>query len=378
MIASDVPEHAHAGMRQLESPPLRTSFVSAIVSAALQAPSGDNCQPWRFRWDGRRLRVYFDPARAESFYDVDNRASWIALGAVLENMQLAAAPLGLSLSIELFPAAEVEPIVAVVTPQPSTPVPMPLAEAIETRCVNRRAYQRRALPADVRADIEAVVSAAPAAHLSWIDAPPAKKRLAALAAENDRLLFEHRALHDGVYRWLRWTAAEAAKTGDGMPIATLELHPLERPGFRLAAWWPFARALAAIGASRAIPLRSRRVYERSAAIALLTVDSSAREEFVRGGRLMQRIWLTATRHHVAFQPITGITFLLLRLSLLDGDGLSTRHRERLHRIADEAAVILPKLNDAVPIMLFRLGVAAAPSARARRLPINDVFTIDER
>ena len=79
---------------------------------------------------------------------------------------------------------------------------------------------------------------------------------------------------------------------------------------------------------------------------------------------------------VAFQPITGITFLLLRLLLLDVAGLSAHHRRRLERIGHEAAAILPKLRDATPIMLFRVGVGPAPSDRAPRLPVSRLLSID--
>jgi len=367
-----VPESPDARLHTPLPPPI----LSALVRAAAHAPSGDNCQPWRFHSDGRCLRVRFVPERAESFYDVGNRASWISLGAVLENLEIAAASRGIGLRVELFPAAGHSDVVAVATPSPIPTVEARLADAIEKRCVNRRPYEPRALPRDVRTEIDSLVSAVPGAHLSWVEDAAPKAKLAALAAENDRLLFEHRGVHDGVYRWLRWTASESARAGDGMPVATLELSPIERPGFRLAAWWPFARALAAMGVTRAVVRRSRHVYERSAALVLLTVDGGAREDFVRGGRVMERIWLTATNRGLSFQPVTGITFLLLRLLYLNGDGLSAEHRRRLQRIGDDASVIVPRLRTTTPIMLFRIGNGAAPSARSPRLSLSQLLTTD--
>ena len=32
-------------------PAISRQVISAVVEAGLQAPSGDNCQPWRFGWD---------------------------------------------------------------------------------------------------------------------------------------------------------------------------------------------------------------------------------------------------------------------------------------------------------------------------------------
>ena len=49
--------------------------IQESVRAGLLAPSGDNCQPWRFVWDGRQLEIHFLPERAESLYDVNHSAS---------------------------------------------------------------------------------------------------------------------------------------------------------------------------------------------------------------------------------------------------------------------------------------------------------------
>jgi hypothetical protein len=320
--------------------------------------------------------VLFESVRAESFYDVENLASWISLGAVLENMQIAAADLGLRLDATVFPKDDRPGVVVKARLEQATAQPQPLAAAIAHRCTNRRAYRREAVSDEIRLVFEQAITQIAGARLSWVVAPDLKRRVARIAAENDALLFEHRALHDGLYRWLRWTPRQVAQTSDGMPIDTLELGLLERPGFRLAAAWPLARALSLFGMSRAAVMRSARVYARSSAIALVTVERAAPEDFVRGGQTVQRLWLTATARGLAFQPMTGITFLLLRLLLREGEGLSARHRERLARLRDQLQRILPVMADRFPVMLFRVGLAPPPSARSLRLPLAAVFSED--
>jgi hypothetical protein len=122
--------------------------------------------------------------------------------------------------------------------------------------------------------------------------------------------------------------------------------------------------------------RARRVYANSGALALLTVHGARPEDFVRGGEALERIWLTATVRGIALQPITGITFLLFRLSLAHGQGLSPRHRNVLERLEREFCRIVPAAGSDVPVMLFRLGLAAPPSARTSRLAIETVLTVD--
>jgi nitroreductase len=344
-----------------------------VVQAGILAPSGDNCQPWRFRWDVGHLHILFVAERAESVYDIRSIASWISLGAVITNMTLAAAQFGFRLSVELFPAGEMPGAVARVRFEAGPVAADPLAEAILDRCVNRRPYRREPLPAGVREKLQALPASSSGTRLSWVDADPVKKRLAALAAENDRILFENRALHDGIYRWIRWTSAETERWRDGMPVETFELAAFERPGMRLLGSWRWARLAAWLGLTRGLALRARRIYRRSAAIALLTVRGDRPEDFVRGGQVLERIWLSATRHGIAFQPITGITFLLLRMRLAGGEGLNANHRQLLHRLEEEFQRLFPDYGAESPIMLFRLGVAPPPSGRAPRLPLAQVL-----
>ena len=348
--------------------------VSAAVQAGIQAPSGDNCQPWRFRWDGECLRILFLPERAESLYDIRSTASWISLGTVIANVTLAATQAGFGLTVDLFPAGELPGVVTRIRFHAGAVSADPLAEAITARCVNRRPYRVDPLPSGVREELQSLARAAEA-RLSWIDTEAAKRRIAALAAQNDRILFENRALHDGLYRWIRWSRAEAERWRDGIPAATLELAAFERPGMRILGSWPWARIAAGLGITRCLPLRARAIYRRSGAIALLSVRGGQPEDFVRGGQILERIWLTATRQGMAFQPITGITFLLLRRHLTGGEGLSARHRRLLHRVDNEFTRLFPDAAGESPIMLFRLGVAPPPSGRAPRLPLEQVLEI---
>jgi nitroreductase len=349
--------------------------VVALVEAGLLAPSGDNCQPWRFRWDGSALRIIFIPGRAESLYDFRSAASWVALGAALTNMSLAAGGRGFSLTVDLFPAGEAPDVVARTRLGPAPVSEDPLGEAMAARCVNRRPYRQEPVPAAVRDEMIALAHQGGATRLTWLDSEPGLSRAVALAAVNDRLLIENRALHDGLYRWIRWTRDEVAHRRDGMPVESLEIAAWERPGVRLLASWAVARIAVALGAGRGFPSRARGIYRRSGAIALLSTSGDRPEDYVGGGEVLQRIWLTATRRGLAFQPITGITFLLLRLRRAGGEGLSAAHRRLLEQVDREFRQVFEGAGE-TPIMLFRLGVAPPPSGRAPRLPADRVLTFE--
>ena len=69
---------------------LTTEFYQNVTCAGAKAPSGDNLQPWSFAIDGDSILVCHDSQRDRSLFNVRQLASYIALGAVVENIHIAA------------------------------------------------------------------------------------------------------------------------------------------------------------------------------------------------------------------------------------------------------------------------------------------------
>jgi nitroreductase len=290
-------------------------------------------------------------------------------------MAIASRHLGWKLTGELFPPAEPSPIVAVGRLERDHSTGDPLFAAITRRCVNRQPYRAATLAETLWIEFTGHATQVGDVNLSWVEDNPAKAKLAAVAAENDRLLFEHPALHAGLYRWIRWTDEEVARAADGMPIAALEIGGLERRAFRLLGSPGRASVLSKLGLSRFLPRRSRQIYEQSGAIAVLSVAGRQPADFVRVGEVLQRIWLTATLRGIALQPITGISLLLLRATLAGGEGLSRDQQSHLQRLATRLRELVSLPAGDLPAIIFRVGYARSPSARAPRLPLDEVLTV---
>ena len=67
------------------------------------APSGENCQPWRFIVDGDKIKIFNIPERDTSLYNVLQFGSFVAHGALIENMLIASSAVGCRGIIQLFP-----------------------------------------------------------------------------------------------------------------------------------------------------------------------------------------------------------------------------------------------------------------------------------
>lgn len=348
--------------------------MSEIVKAGMLAPSGDNCQPWRFEWNGQRLEIYFLPERAESLYDVNNTASWISLGAVLTNMQIASTQFGVEQAVELIPHSDSNLVARINFTQLEQPQAEPLFPILAKRCVNRGSYENQMLTSELKQELSTLSKSVPGTQIDIIEEKSAKARIAALAAYNDVILFNNRDLHSGLYRWMRWTREETARSADGMPIETLELNAFDRTGFRAMASWNIAQLMKFLGSPLLLRWRSSRVYRHSSAMVLLSMNGTDAVNFVRAGELLERLWLTITLRGLAFQPITGITCLMLRCRIAGGGGLSSAHQSSLAAIEDKLALILPAFKQKTPVMLFRLGSALKPpSGRTLRRSLDTVL-----
>ncbi len=68
--------------------------MQKILEAGVRAPSGENCQPWRFVVAGDTLSIFNIPERDLSPYNFNQLGSMVAHGALIENIVIAATAFG--------------------------------------------------------------------------------------------------------------------------------------------------------------------------------------------------------------------------------------------------------------------------------------------
>ncbi|HJU03626.1 MAG TPA: hypothetical protein VJ692_00635, partial [Nitrospiraceae bacterium] len=137
--------HDQAGLRRL-------------IEAAIRAPSGDNCQPWSFQIEGpRRIVIRTVPERAKSFFDYKSCATFLSMGAVIENMRIQAASEGGSIRVSSENDGEGCPraVSVQLVPDTNDRVSPDRVEAMFQRTVNRRPFLPRPVPASTLAQLTA-------------------------------------------------------------------------------------------------------------------------------------------------------------------------------------------------------------------------------
>lgn len=360
-----IPDQPVLSVSQFDSLP--QGVGTYLVQAAIQAPSGDNAQPWQFRLTGNDIHVFLNPQADMSFFNVRQTASIIACGAAMENMRLAAANMGLDADTQILPDAAQENLMATVHIQPGDQIADPLAQHIWTRSTNRRPYSKRPLPDWVQADLKTRIRNIPEAQLHLLTDRSKLRRLAKVIYLADRIRTEHQGLHEHFTSMIRFNGQEAQQRRDGLPLKNLEAGLPGEAFLRLTKPWSAMRVANGIGLGRMVALHSAQGILASGAAGMVVVEGLEARDFLLGGQALQRIWLALEHQGLQMQPMTAVTLFWLRWQWEGPTSFSEKHRKLLERVWQDlkglfAAVDFEKQG---LVMLFRTGYG--PGIRHRTL-----------
>lgn len=340
--------------------------IQKIIEWGALAPSGENCQPWRFRVRGSEIEVFNLPERDYSLYSWGQRASMIAHGALLENMSVAASTLGYRTSIDLLPHPERLDFTARVRLSTADKKDDTLAEAIEQRTTNRKIYKPGHLNTTQEREILKSTQEVGRGRVVLIQDREKIARFAPLASVNEKILFENHFLHSFFFDHITWTKEEDDQKKIGFYIETLELPPPAKAGFKLFKNWNLLKLFNRVGLSKMVAKENAKTYASASAIGAIVIDSNSAEEYLWAGRLMERVWLKATKEGLSLQPLTGILFLMQRILGGEVKELAPEHQKLVTATYEEIKNIFGIEHETIA-MCFRVGHSDPPTARSKRL-----------
>lgn len=351
-----------------------TSPMYRVLDLARWAPSGDNTQPWRFEIvDDHHVVVHGFDTRDHCVYDLDGHASQISLGALLQTMEIAATTEGWAMSWQRrLDLPETTPTFDVQFRPGRTGGPDPLAAFIEKRSVQRRALRTRPLTGLEKGALEAAVG--PGYWVVWLEGWRTKWSAALLMFRNAKLRLtmpEAYEVHRSIIDWGQRYSA------DKVPDQALGADPLTLKLMRFVLGsWPrvqfFNRFLAGTWAPRIqMDLIPSLACAGHAAICAVKPPATV-DDWVDGGRTVQRFWLTATRLGLWHQPeITPLVF-----SNYVREGRSFTGASGIQRRAQELSRSLNTLIDGSEtrcVWMGRIGAGRAPIGRSIRQPISQLI-----
>lgn len=344
-------------------------IIKKIIDAGIRAPSGENCQPWRFEISGNEILLFNLPERDSSLYGWGQRSSYLAHGALLENMSIAASALGYDANIVLFPNPSQTNLVAHVTLSPVQPKNESLYPAIAKRATNRKPYKKIPLTVDQKAAlVDAGESFDSDCRFILVEEDEQRKKIAKLASRNEKIIFGNKSLHSFFFGHINWTKEEDDEKSIGFYIKTLELPPPVETAFKIIKKWSVMRILNKLGFSSFVAGANSSIYGASSAIGVVLVSRNTPEDFIHAGRLTERIWLTATSLDLSVQPLAGLIYLMHRIRANEIQDFSPAQVKIIKDAYKGIETVLDiRDNNSMIAMMFRIGTDGEPSARSPRL-----------
>ncbi|MCE7042555.1 Rv1355c family protein [Dyadobacter sp. CY312] len=351
--------------------------LNEIIEAAGQAPSSGNEQAWKWVFRNGRLHLFQDRSRSFSFANVDNAAAYLSLGAAYENVVLKSYQLGFGVDSAIFPLGEKSDLIAAIyfrdLSDPGVEsVPSPeLHEYIGTRSTNRTVSAQSELDSEDRKVFESLPDN-PTFTLKILTDKQQISQIGAIAGECDliTLLNEH-GHHDYFERNTRWTTDEYSRSNDGIPLQVPGNAPPLIAALTVLRDKKVASALRTIGGGNALVQASGFSASSASGIGVLSMTSHSPEGFLRGGMLMQKIWLKATQLGYTLQPLFTPISLFRRMA--SGAGLEEDEKEKLKKLSSKFRTIANLQKNEIEVFLFKLARADKQSLSTKRLPINEIL-----
>jgi hypothetical protein len=282
--------------------------VREIVELACRAPSVHNTQPWLWRADDTRLRLYADRDRQLRHSDPDGRNVVLSCGAALHHARVAAEGLGWQVDVVRYPDPTQPDLLATVdlAPGRSVPAAEELLEALQARATDRRRFTSWPLPVERIQGLASQAEEWGALVLPVVD--PARQELVeqllAQAGEEHRLDPEY---DTEVAPFVRSDGPE------GVPAASIPEPNPQRPAVptRYRAGDPADRSEEPTGFIEGM-------------LALCTVEDDG-PSWLRCGESLSALWLLVVHHGLSLLPLSEVaevpaTRERLRQEVLDGRG----------------------------------------------------------
>lgn len=334
-----------------------------ILESGILAPSGDNCHRLRFDVDQTGVNVWYTGGALPEAGGYKRVLALLSLGAVSENLTLAASRFGFRAEPVLFPDADKPDLVFRAAWTPDEAPPQPLWEAMPHRHTNRSIrYRGPGLTPQDQTRLAGLNEASPGCHLAWLDEPRSRRRALELMrlAEGER--FRNRVLHEELFDAIRFDVGWRQSCDEGLPPGALAIEPPLRPAFALLRHWRIMRLVNLVGGYRMLGWRAADLPCRFAPhLAVISVRQPDDEAFFSAGRAFQRVWLMATHLGWVLQPLPASALYALEGARQEG-------------IPDDLQQYLGKgwsalLPGRYPVMLFRMGHAATSAVTPGRKPL---------
>lgn len=325
------------------------------VAAAILAANPHNSQPWAFHVTESTVLVYADTSRRTGALDPLGREMHIGLGCALENLLLAAWARGLAPTVTLLPDGAGSDLVAEVALTKAAAERSDLYDAIGDRHTNRGPYEPEAVSADELTGL-VDLTGLPGVAVQWVTTDDDKATLGRLMVDAAVAITEDRQQSEDSFGWFRSSDDDIQRHRDGLSLDAQGMSPVV---LTLAKLLPASSRSAG---DKFWVTQTRKVHAKTAAAYGVITATDAHDVTTQliGGRLLQRVHLTATHQGLALHHMNQIT------ERIDRESSTGRPPEFARRFAG----LLP--DGVQPLSAFRVGHPVRDARPSPRRGVSEV------
>ena len=353
---------------------MNESPVIRILNLARWTPSGDNTQPWRFEIiDDYRIVVHIQYAQEMVVYDLYGQNTLLAIGALLQTMELAATSEGFQMHAQRRQHAQGKLHAIDISFSLDQAIKVDsLVFEIPRRAVQRRPLSMRPLTHSQKQSLQQAAGKHYTIH--WMESLLQRLQMTKLILQTTRIRLripEAYPVHKSIIEW------NAQYSLDRIPDAALGPGRINLKIMRsvLSSWGRVQFLNHYIGAawSTSIQLDGWTTLSCGAHMIILRNQKPQTEDdFIDSGKASERVWLAATKLNLWQQPEMALPTFARYAS--ENVPFTTLIDQR-----QEAAKVRLKLGDIVGtdtdrvVWVGRVGFGPAPVSRALRLPLEKLI-----
>lgn len=355
-------------------PEITKENIYKILEAGGRAPSGSNSQPWKFKVNGSQVEILALPEKDHPTLNFRNRGTWIAHGALIENIIIASSALGYKANITYHPLTPETKIIANITfNEAAIKNEENLYDAIFHRATNRKPYTNNPLTSQQKNELLTQADSISGGKFIIVENREKIQKLAKASSTNEILMLEDKNLHKLFFEEIVWTSQEEKQKMHGLYLKTMELKPPAEKMLRLLKNWKVMNLLAKLGMAKMVAKGNEQGYAACPAIGAIVINDDD-NCFLTAGKIMERVWLTATKLGLSCHLMTGVIFL--RQRLVENPNFVSKNHGTLIENSYQQMAQIAGINDKnkTLAMLIRIGQGGQPSDYSSKVPIKNLIS----
>lgn len=345
------------------------NIILKIIEAGNAAPSGGNSQPWKFRVKDNAIEVIALPEKDHPVLNYKNRGTYIAHGALLENMEIAANYFGYEMNYQIFPEKDLSLKITFEKSNKSIQDNNELYKFIFERHSNRKPFHKEKLEENIKSYLLDSLNDVKHNRVDFvfIEDQEKIKILADNLAMDVLINFGNYKMHELLFKEILFREKDQFNKG-GLYIRTMEVPLIGVFIFKLLKNKKILNFFKEKGLINQLYKNSAKTAASCSLIGGIFVNDND-EDFIYAGKLMENIWLRATKLGLGFHLITGIPFLWQGINFQKNDIFSIEEKDIINNAYLNAVKSFDFQNrNKILAFNFRIGKGEKPSAVSYKRP----------